>query len=56
MLSVSQIPAFLVAKQLWWWAAAKTGKVVNLQKGQFMSPEVLQTRVTKVTDSWKTNK
>lgn len=32
-------------------AAAKTGKVVNLKKGQFMSPESMQHAVKKVTDS-----
>ena len=32
-------------------AAAETGKVVNLKKGQFMSPESMQHAVKKVTDS-----
>ena len=32
-------------------AAAKTGKVVNLKKGQFMSPESMQFAVQKVKDS-----
>ena len=32
-------------------AAAKTGKVVNLKKGQFMSPESMKHAVQKVKDS-----
>jgi 2-dehydro-3-deoxyphosphooctonate aldolase (KDO 8-P synthase) len=32
-------------------AAAKTGKVVNLKKGQFMSPEAMSHAVQKVKDS-----
>ncbi|NLN25437.1 MAG: 3-deoxy-8-phosphooctulonate synthase, partial [Bacteroidetes bacterium] len=32
-------------------AAAQTGKVVNLKKGQFMSPESMKHAVKKVTDS-----
>ena len=32
-------------------AAAKTGKVVNLKKGQFMSPESMKHAVQKVLDS-----
>jgi 2-dehydro-3-deoxyphosphooctonate aldolase (KDO 8-P synthase) len=32
-------------------AAAETGKVVNLKKGQFMSPEAMQHAVRKVHDS-----
>jgi 2-dehydro-3-deoxyphosphooctonate aldolase (KDO 8-P synthase) len=32
-------------------AAAKTGKVVNLKKGQFMSPEAMKHAVQKVKDS-----
>ena len=32
-------------------AAAKTGKVVNLKKGQFMSPEAMQHAVKKVHDA-----
>lgn len=46
-----QIPAFLVRQTDLVVAAAKTGKVVNLKKGQFMSPESMKHAVTKVTDS-----
>ena len=46
-----QIPAFLVRQTDLVVAAAKTGKVVNLKKGQFMSPESMQFAVQKVKDS-----
>ncbi len=49
-VDVLQIPAFLVRQTDLVVAAAKTGKVVNLKKGQFMSPESMQHAVTKVTD------
>ena len=47
---VLQIPAFLVRQTDLVVAAAETGKVVNLKKGQFMSPESMKHAVTKVTD------
>lgn len=50
-VDVLQIPAFLVRQTDLVVAAAKTGKVVNLKKGQFMSPESMQHAVKKVTDS-----
>ena len=50
-VDVLQIPAFLVRQTDLVIAAAKTGKVVNLKKGQFMSPESMKHAVTKVTDS-----
>ena len=46
-----QIPAFLVRQTDLVVAAANTGKVVNLKKGQFMSPEAMQHAVQKVKDS-----
>ncbi|MAP80371.1 MAG: 3-deoxy-8-phosphooctulonate synthase [Aequorivita sp.] len=49
-VDVLQIPAFLVRQTDLVVAAAKTGKVVNLKKGQFMSPESMTHAVTKVTD------
>ncbi len=50
-VDVLQIPAFLVRQTDLIVAAAKTGKVVNLKKGQFMSPESMQHAVRKVEDS-----
>jgi 2-dehydro-3-deoxyphosphooctonate aldolase (KDO 8-P synthase) len=50
-VDVLQIPAFLVRQTDLVVAAAKTGKVVNLKKGQFMSPSAMQHAVKKVTDS-----
>lgn len=50
-VDVLQIPAFLVRQTDLVVAAAETGKVVNLKKGQFMSPESMQHAVNKVIDS-----
>ena len=50
-VDVLQIPAFLVRQTDLVVAAAKTGKVVNLKKGQFMSPESMQFAFQKVKDS-----
>ena len=50
-VDVLQIPAFLVRQTDLLVAAAKTGKVVNLKKGQFMSPEAMQHAVQKVKDA-----
>lgn len=50
-VDVLQIPAFLVRQTDLVVAAAKTGKVVNLKKGQFMSPAAMQHAVKKVIDS-----
>jgi len=53
-VDVLQIPAFLVRQTDLVVAAAKTGKVINLKKGQFMSPEAMQHAVKKVQDSGNT--
>ena len=50
-VDVLQIPAFLVRQTDLLVAAAKTSKVINLKKGQFMSPESMQHAVRKVKDS-----
>lgn len=50
-VDVLQIPAFLVRQTDLVVAAAKTGKVVNLKKGQFMSPEAMGHAVQKVKDT-----
>ena len=49
-VDVLQIPAFLVRQTDLVVAAAETGKVVNLKKGQFMSPESMKHAVRKVQD------
>lgn len=53
-VDVLQIPAFLVRQTDLVVAAAETGKVVNLKKGQFMSPESMKHAVGKVTESGNT--
>lgn len=50
-VDILQIPAFLVRQTDILVAAAKTGKIINLKKGQFMSPESMQFAVQKVKDS-----
>jgi len=49
-VDILQIPAFLVRQTDLVVAAAETGKVINLKKGQFMSPESMRHAVTKVKD------
>ena len=50
-VDVLQIPAFLVRQTDLVVAAAETGKVVNLKKGQFMSPEYMKHAAQKVKDT-----
>jgi 2-dehydro-3-deoxyphosphooctonate aldolase (KDO 8-P synthase) len=50
-VDVLQIPAFLVRQTDLVVAAAKTGKVVNLKKGQFMSPGAMKHAVQKVKNT-----
>lgn len=50
-VDVLQIPAFLVRQTDLVVAAAETGKVVNLKKGQFMSPSAMKHAVQKVRDA-----
>lgn len=54
-VEVLQIPAFLVRQTDLVVAAARTGKVVNLKKGQFMSSDAMQFAVQKVKDSGNEN-
>jgi 2-dehydro-3-deoxyphosphooctonate aldolase (KDO 8-P synthase) len=54
-VDVLQIPAFLVRQTDLVVAAAKTGKVVNLKKGQFMSPEAMRHAVLKVKNAGNEN-
>ncbi|WP_047545150.1 3-deoxy-8-phosphooctulonate synthase [Psychroserpens sp. Hel_I_66] len=50
-VDVLQIPAFLVRQTDLVVSAAETGKIVNLKKGQFMSPEAMKHAVQKVKDT-----
>jgi len=50
-VDVLQIPAFLCRQTDILVAAAKTGKVVNIKKGQFLSADAMQFAVTKVMES-----
>lgn len=47
-VDVLQIPAFLCRQTSLLVAAAQTGKVVNIKKGQFLSPEAMQFAIEKV--------
>lgn len=48
---VLQIPAFLCRQTELLIAAAKTGKIINIKKGQFVSPESMKFAVEKVRES-----
>ena len=48
---IIQIPAFLSRQTSLLVAAAQTGKIVNIKKGQFLSPEAMQFAVEKVRDA-----
>lgn len=54
-VDVLQIPAFLSRQTSLLIAAAKTGKFVNIKKGQFMSPEAMQFAVQKVKQAGNEN-
>jgi 2-dehydro-3-deoxyphosphooctonate aldolase (KDO 8-P synthase) len=50
-VDVLQIPAFLCRQTSLLAAAAETGKVVNIKKGQFLSPEAMRFAMDKVVES-----
>ena len=50
-VDVLQIPAFLCRQTDLLVAAAKTGKVVTIKKGQFMSPDSMRFAIDKVVES-----
>lgn len=50
-VDVLQIPAFLCRQTDLLVAAARTGKMVNVKKGQFLSPEAMQYAVQKVREA-----
>ncbi len=50
-VDILQIPAFLCRQTNLLIAAAQTGKIVNIKKGQFLSAEAMQFAMKKVLDS-----
>ena len=54
-VDILQIPAFLSRQTDLLIAAAKTGKFVNIKKGQFMSPDAMQFAAAKVKDAGNNN-
>jgi 2-dehydro-3-deoxyphosphooctonate aldolase (KDO 8-P synthase) len=54
-VDVLQIPAFLCRQTELLVAAAKTGKVVNIKKGQFLAPDSMKFAVNKIIDSGNNN-
>ena len=54
-VDVLQIPAFLCRQSDILEAAARTGKIVNIKKGQFLSPEAMKFAAQKVVDSGNNN-
>ncbi len=54
-VDILQIPAFLSRQTDLLVAAAKTGKVVNVKKGQFLAPWDMTNVVAKVTDAGNAN-
>jgi 2-dehydro-3-deoxyphosphooctonate aldolase (KDO 8-P synthase) len=55
VVDVLQIPAFLCRQTDLLIAAAKTGKIVNIKKGQFLAPWDMKNVVAKVTESGNPN-
>lgn len=54
-VDVLQIPAFLCRQTTLLAAAAQTGKIVNIKKGQFLSPEAMQFAMDKVKEEGNPN-
>lgn len=52
---ILQIPAFLCRQTDLLIAAAKTGKIVNIKKGQFLAPEQMNPLIKKVENSGNSN-
>ena len=50
-VDILQIPAFLCRQTDLLVAAARTGRMVNIKKGQFLSPEAMRYAVQKVRDA-----
>ena len=54
-VDILQIPAFLCRQTDLLVAAAKTGKIVNIKKGQFLAPESMKFAIDKVLESGNDN-
>lgn len=52
---ILQIPAFLCRQTDLLVNAAKTGKIINIKKGQFLAPEQMKSLIKKVEDSGNCN-
>lgn len=55
VVDVLQIPAFLSRQTDMLVAAAKTGKIINVKKGQFLAPWDMKNVVAKITESGNPN-
>ena len=55
IVDIIQIPAFLSRQTELLIEAAKTGKCINIKKGQFMSPQSMKFAIDKVTESGNDN-
>lgn len=54
-VDILQIPAFLCRQTDLLIAAAKTGKIVNIKKGQFLAPHAMKFAAQKIVDSGNNN-
>ena len=54
-VDILQIPAFLCRQTTLLVAAAQTGKIVNIKKGQFLSPQAMQFAAQKVVETGNPN-
>ena len=54
-VDILQIPAFLCRQTDLLVAAARTGKTVNIKKGQFLAPDAMQFAAQKVADAGNKN-
>lgn len=54
-VDILQIPAFLCRQTDLLVAAAKTNKIINIKKGQFLAPEAMQFAVDKIKQSGNNN-
>lgn len=55
MVDILQIPAFLCRQTDLLIAAAKTGKIINIKKGQFLAPWDMKNVAAKITESGNPN-